>query len=360
MPVIRSAISEHVPTEGDRADDRLTTARDQLHPDSLTRSPRQGQADDRDVIVCEVGLRDGLQMFRTLFPTEEKLAWIRAEAAAGMPEIEVTSFVPPKLVPQFVDAGQVVQESLAIPGLTVVALIPNLKGAERALALGVHRLNYVLSVSRTHNLRNVRREREESIADVRRIVNLLRTVPPDRRPRIVGGLSSALGCGYEGAVPVDEVRRWAMAYAEAGVDEVMIADTVGYADPALVRRAFRAVMSDLGSMPVSAHFHDTRGLGLANVLAALDCGVRRFDASLAGLGGCQFVPRATGNIVMEDLCFMLEAMGMRTGVDLERLLAVRAIVARNLPDTPLYGALARAGLPHHYASIRASVSGQAG
>ncbi len=311
----------------------------------------QAPLNDNHVVVCEVGLRDGLQMFRELFPTEQKLAWIRAEAAAGVPEIEVTSLVPPKLVPQFIDAHEVVAGALAIPGLTVVALVPNLKGAERALELGVHRLNYVMSVSRTHNLKNVRREREDSIADVRRIVELLRTLPENRRPRLVGGLSSALGCGYEGDVPIDEIRRWAIAYAEAGVDEVMIADTVGYANPTLVRQAFKAVMSDLGPMPVSAHFHDTRGLGLANVLAALECGVRRFDASLAGLGGCQFVPHATGNIVMEDLCFMLDAMGMHTGVDLEKLLAVREIVERNLPDTPLYGALARAGLPHHYQKV---------
>ncbi len=303
---------------------------------------------DLDVLVCEVGLRDGLQMFDTPIPTAEKLAWIRAEADAGVRHIEVTSFVPPKLVPQFVDAQEVVEGALAIEGLTVVALVPNLKGAERAIALGVHQLNYVMSVSRTHNLKNVRREREESMADFRRIAELVRTLPEDRRPRLVGGLSSALGCGYEGRVPVEDVRHWAMAYAEAGADEIMIADTVGYADPVHVKEAFRAVMRDVGELPLAAHFHDTRGLGLANAAAALDCGVRRFDASLAGLGGCQFVPNATGNIVMDDLCFMLDAMGLRTGVDLDKLMAVREIVARNLPGTPLFGALARAGLPRNY------------
>ncbi|MGB3069447.1 MAG: hydroxymethylglutaryl-CoA lyase [Ottowia sp.] len=308
----------------------------------------QSNSSDLDVAVCEVGLRDGLQMFNTPFPTAEKLAWIQAERAAGVREIEVTSFVPPKLVPQFVDAREVVQGALDTPGLTVVALVPNLKGAERAIELGVHRLNYVMSVSRTHNLKNVRREREESLADFKRIADLIRTLPEDRRPSLLGGLSSALGCGYEGRVPVADVRHWAMAYAEAGADEIMIADTVGYADPVHVKEAFRAVMADVGSLPVSAHFHDTRGLGLANAAAALECGVRRFDASLAGLGGCQFVPAATGNIVMDDLCFMLDAMGMRTGVDLEKLVAVREIVARNLPGTPLYGALARAGLPVNY------------
>lgn len=303
---------------------------------------------DIDVIVCEVGLRDGLQMFDTPFPTAEKLAWIGAEAAAGVSEIEVTSFVPSKLVPQFIDAQEVVEGALSISNLTVVGLVPNLKGAERAIALGVHKINYVMSVSRTHNLKNVRREREESLADFRRIAELLRTLPEDSRPQLLGGLSSALGCGYEGRVPTDDVRHWAAAYAEAGADEIMIADTVGYADPAHVKEAFRAVMDEVRPVPVSAHFHDTRGLGLANVAAALECGVRRFDASLAGLGGCQFVPNATGNIVLDDLCFMLDSMGMRTGVDLERLLAVRDIVARNLPGVPLYGALARAGLPQYY------------
>lgn len=309
---------------------------------------KQSPASDIDVTVCEVGLRDGLQMFDTLFPTTEKLAWIRAEAAAGMREIEVTSFVPPKLVPQFVDAQEIVAGALATPGITVAALVPNLKGAERAISTGVQRLNFVMSVSRTHNLKNVRREREDSMADFARIAELVRTLPEENRPRLLGGLSSALGCAYEGHVPLDDLRRWAVAYAEAGADEIMIADTVGYSDPGHVKEAFRAVMSDVGTLPVSAHFHDTRGLGLANVAAALECGVRRFEASLAGLGGCQFVPNATGNIAMDDLCFMLEAMGMRTGVDLERLLAVREIVVRNLPNAPLYGSVARAGLPRGY------------
>ncbi len=303
---------------------------------------------DRDVILTEVGLRDGLQMVDTFFPTEEKLAWIGAEAATGMPQIEVTSFVPPKLVPQFVDAAEVASSALQIPGLTVVGLVPNLKGAQRAVELGVHKLNFVMSVSKTHNLKNVRREREESVADFARIADMLRELPAERRPILSGGLSTALGCSYEGEIALDDIRRFAEMLAEAGADEVMIADTVGYANPAQVKKTFQAVKADLPSMPLGAHFHDTRGLGLANVTAALDAGVRMFDASLAGLGGCPFAPGATGNIVMEDLCFLLDSMGMRTGVDLERLVEVREIVSRNLPDTPMYGGLARAGLPRHY------------
>ena len=306
---------------------------------------------DIDVVVCEVGLRDGLQMFEQLFPSDQKIEWIRAEFAAGVREIEVTSFVPPKLVPQFVDSQEVTEAAVAMPGLRVSAFVPNLKGAERAIALGVHRLNCGVSVSRTHNLKNLRREREETIADVARIAELIRQQPQATRPSLVGGLSSALGCGFEGAIPVDDVVRFAVAMAQAGVDELMIADTVGYADPALVRKAFRAVRAEVGNLPISAHFHDTRGLGLANVDAALECGVRRFDASLAGLGGCQFAHGATGNIVMDDLCFMLDAMGMRTGVDLEALVRVREIVARNLPGTPLYGGLARSGLPRNYTPL---------
>ena len=303
---------------------------------------------DIDVIVREVGLRDGLQIHPTFMPTESKIAWIEAEDAAGMSEIEVTSYVPPKLIPQFIDAEEVTRRALAIPGLTVAALIPNSRGAERGLALGVHKLNFVMSVSKTHNLKNVRREREESVADFRKIVELVKAQPESRRPRIVGGLSTALGCSFEGRVPVADVVKYALLLAEAGADELVVADTVGYADPAQVRAVFKAVMAEIGSLPLAAHFHDTRGTGLANVATALECGVRRFDASLAGLGGCPFAPGATGNIVMDDLCFMLDSMGLTTGVDLQKLLDVREIVRTALPDIEMHGALARAGLPRNY------------
>lgn len=311
---------------------------------------------DIDVIVREVGLRDGLQIHPTFMPTERKLEWIRAEAAAGVPEIEVTSYVPAKVIPQFADAEEVTVHSLEIPRLTVAALIPNLRGAERGIELGVHKLNFVMSVSRTHNLKNVRREREESVADFRRIVELVRSQPEGKRPILVGGLATALGCSYEGRVPVDDVVRYAVALVEAGADELVIPDTVGYADPALVRTVFKAVMAAVGDMPVAAHFHNTRGTGLANVVAALDCGVRRFDASLAGIGGCPFAPGATGNIVMDDLCFMLDSMGLRTGVDIEKLIEVRKIVRDALPDIEMHGAVARAGLPKNYVSAAARMA----
>lgn len=305
-------------------------------------------ANDIDVLVREVGLRDGLQNIATFVPTEAKLEWIRAELAAGVHEIEVTSFVPPRLIPQFADAEQVAKEAMAMPGLTVMTLVPNLRGAERAFALGVHKVDYVVSVSRTHNLKNVRREREESLEDFRRIVAARDAAGLKGRTQLAAGLSTALGCSYEGRIAVDEVRRCAAFLAEAGAEEIMVADTVGYADPWQVREVFQAVLAEVGRIPVAAHFHDTRGTGLANVAAALECGIRRFDASLGGLGGCPFAPGASGNIVMEDLCFMLDSMGLRTGVDFDKLLQVRAIPAAHLGAASLTGALARAGLPRHY------------
>jgi hydroxymethylglutaryl-CoA lyase len=300
------------------------------------------------ITLREVGLRDGLQILTSFMQTPDKLAWIAAEAASGMPEIEVTSYVPPKLIPQFADAGPVTEGALRIAGLTVSALIPNLRGAQRGIELGVHKLNYVMSVSHTHNMKNVRRTPQESVVDFQAIVDLIRTQPKGARPIISGGLSTALGCSYEGRVAISDVVRYAVELVEAGAQELVVADTVGYADPVQVRAVFKAVLAEVGSVPVAAHFHDTRGLGLANVSAALDCGITMFDASLAGLGGCPFAPGASGNVVMEDLCFMLDSMGYATGVDLEKLVAVRELLHQALPDISLQGAIARAGLPQGY------------
>jgi len=206
----------------------------------------------------------------------------------------------------------------------------------------------VLSVSEGHNRANVRRTTAESIEDFRRVLALCHTAPPDRRPRVACGLATAFGCTIEGAVDEDRVRRIAVEAAEAGADAILLADTVGYGQPAAVERVFRRVIADVAPLPVAGHFHNTRGLGLANVLAALNAGARAFDASLGGLGGCPYAPGATGNIVTEDLAFMLEAMGFDTGVDIERLLEVRQLVARALPDVPQHGAIAKAGLPKNF------------
>src|SRR5262252_7467304 len=298
--------------------------------------------------VREVGLRDGLQSLAEIMPTDQKIAWLEAEHAAGVREVEVSSFVPPKLLPQLADAEAVVRHALALPGLTVSALIPNLKGAERGLALGVHEMNFVLSVSEGHNRANVRRTTAESIEDFRRVVALCHTTAAERRPRVACGLATAFGCTIEGAVDENRVRRIAVEAAEAGADAILLADTVGYGQPAAIERVFRRVIADVTPLAVAGHFHDTRGLGLANVLAALNAGARSFDASLGGLGGCPYAPGATGNIVIEDLAFMLEAMGFETGIDIDRLIKVRELVARALPDIVQHGAIAEAGLPKNF------------
>jgi hydroxymethylglutaryl-CoA lyase len=299
------------------------------------------------VRIREVGMRDGLQSVPDIVPTETKLAWLDAEYAAGVRDIEVTSFVPPKLLPQLADAEAVVRHALTLPGLVVSALIPNSRGAERGLALGVHEMNFVLSISEGHNKSNVRRSTEESIEDFRRIVQLCRE-RGDGRPRINCGLATAFGCTIEGDVDEDRVRRIAAEVAEAGADGIALADTVGYGQPAAIGRVFRKVIADVAPLPVWAHFHDTRGLGLANVLAAYEAGCRGFDASLGGLGGCPYAPGASGNIVLEDTVFMFEAMGCATGIAIERLAAPRAILHAALPGAPLYGAIAKAGLPRNF------------
>lgn len=304
-----------------------------------------------DVEVREVGLRDGLQSVSTFFPTSEKIAWIRAEAACGMPEIEVCSFVPPKLIPQFSDSAEVVAAALEIPDLNVAALTPNLKGALRGFEAGVHKLNYVTSVSESHNQSNVRRSVDESVEDFRRIVEARDQNAQAADTRVCVGLSTAWGCSIEGPVDPDAAVRLAGRFVEAGADELAICDTVGYANPTEVKALLSRILEAYGdNADIAAHFHDTRGLGLANVYAALEAGVVRFDATLAGLGGCPYAPNATGNIVMDDLVFLLEGAGLRTGVDLDRLVEVRDIIARNLPDERLYGMYALAGAPKGFRS----------
>ena len=300
--------------------------------------------------VREVGLRDGIQSIKTVVPTDLKLAWIKAEVAAGVRDIEVCSFVPPKLLPQFADAEEVTKAALQIPGLTVAALMPNLKGAERGAALGVHRLDYVVSVSESHNLNNVRRSTADSLADLQRIADFLKTIEAGKRPRLLCGLATSFGCTLEGNVPHDRVVQFAEAVASIGVDEIALADTVGFANPNTIRTLFKRVRDAIGpTILLASHFHDTRGLGIANVSAAIDVGVRHFDASLCGLGGCPWAPGATGNIVTEDVVFLAESLGFNTGIDLDRLIAAREIVQKALPNEALYGQMAKAGLPKGFA-----------
>ena len=297
--------------------------------------------------VREVGPRDGLQMVKTILPSERKLAWCRGVAVAGIRDVEVTSFVPPNVVPQFADAEEVARGALAMGGFRPSVLVPNLKGAERAFALELPQINYVLSASEEHNLANVRRTTEESLQDFARIA-AVRDQRAGIRISLAGGIATAFGYTIAGAVSEARVVEIAMRLAEMGADEIIVADTVGYGDPGQVRRLMTAVIASVGKVPVVCHFHDTRGLGLANVTAALEAGVRAFDASLAGLGGCPFAPGATGNIDTEDTIFLLEQLGFDTGVDVEALIALRREVEKWLPGERFAGAIARAGLPKTY------------
>ena len=299
-----------------------------------------------DVELREVGLRDGLQNVDTFFPTAAKIEWLKAEAAAGVPEIEACSFVPPKLLPQFTDCLEVLADALEIEGCEISALIPNLKGAERGVAAGVPVLNYVTSVSETHNMNNVRRTPAESVEDFARVVELVQSQPEGKRPRLAAGLATAFGCTLEGDIDPKAVVKIAELFVAAGCDEMSIADTVGYANPAQIKSVTKLVLDAIpDDMPLALHLHDTRGLGLANMAAGLEVGITRFDACLAGLGGCPWAPGASGNVIMEDAAFMLEAMGLRTGIDLDALVKVREIVETNLPDERLGGAFAQAGAP---------------
>jgi hydroxymethylglutaryl-CoA lyase len=293
------------------------------------------------ILISEVGLRDGLQSIDRVMSLEGKKAWIAAEAAAGVREIEVGSFVPASLLPQMADTAELVAFARTIPGLNVVALVPNAKGAERAVAAGVHAMSVPFSMSETHSIRNVRKDHRAMLAEIAAVAKIASAA----HVHFAVSLSTAFGCTIEGPVSEDAVVRLAAASEEAGAQEFSLSDTTGYANPVQVRRLVKAVRGAVGERLTTLHLHNTRGLGLANVLAGLDEGITTFDASLGGLGGCPYAPGASGNIVTEDLVFMLEAMGFETGIDLAKLLHVRDIVAAALPEEPLYGFTPDAGLP---------------
>ena len=307
-----------------------------------------------EVLISEVGPRDGLQSIKAIMATADKFRWIDALVAAGLREIEVGSFVPAKHLPQMADTAEVVRHALTHPGVTVMALVPNLRGAQSALESGVHKLTIPVSASAAHSMANVRKTREDMISEVRAIVRLRDQIAPG--VKIEAGLSTAFGCTIQGEVKEEDVVWVAGECIAAGVDEAGLSDSTGMANPAQVRRLFNKVRAVIGDKTGAAHMHNTRGLGLANCLAAYDVGVRTFDASLGGLGGCPYAPGASGNVVTEDLVFMFEAMGISTGVDLEKLIAARASLKAGLPGEPIYGMTPEAGLPLGWAQ-RASSTG---
>lgn len=304
------------------------------------------------VTLREVGLRDGLQSIARVLPTAQKIEWLNAAFAAGQREIEVGSFVPARLLPQLADTAELVAVAKTLPGLCVSVLVPNLKGAERAIESGADLMLVPLSASRSHSLANLRKTPDEVVQEIARI-RALRDAAGSKC-LIEVGMSTAFGCTLQGRVDPMEVLRLMSAVLDAGVDRVGLADTVGYADPLMVQTLFEQAFDVAGERLACGHFHDTRGLGMANVYAAWQTGVRRFDACLAGIGGCPHAPGASGNVATEDLAYLFASMGVGTGQDFGRLLALRAKVAGWLEGESLHGALHRAGLPKTMAAHAAA------
>jgi hydroxymethylglutaryl-CoA lyase len=300
------------------------------------------------VTLREVGLRDGLQLVKTFPSTAAKQRWLRDEYGAGVRHFEVGSFLPAKTFPQFADVRDIVQTVASLPGAHGIALALNERGVNEALASGAAEVATVVSATEEHSQANANRSRDSAIANVKRLCELRDASP--HRPVVNAAISMALGCSIVGPVDPREVIKLTEKCFEAGVDFVAIADTVGYAGPRQVGELTKAVVKIAGSKPVCVHLHDTRGMGIANASAALDAGARILDGSLGGLGGCPFAPGATGNVVFEDLAFLCESKGFVTGIDIEKLIAVRSILRSEMPNEALYGGLARAGLPSRTAA----------
>lgn len=295
------------------------------------------------VTVREVGLRDGLQSIAPIVPTADKIAWLHGLHAAGLREVEVGSFVPARLLPQLADTAEIVAAARALPGWVTSVLVPNLKGAQAALDCGVHSLLMPLSASHAHSLANLRKTPDEAVAELGRI-RAARDAAGSRCG-IEVGISTAFGCTIQGAVDEAEVLRLVQAVLDAGAEHVGLADTVGYANPRQVARLFERCFKVAGDRLNCGHFHDTRGLGLANVYAAWQAGVRRFDASLGGIGGCPHAPGASGNVATEDVAWLFASMGVPTGLDFNALMALRGRIGGWIQGEALHGAIWRAGLP---------------
>jgi hydroxymethylglutaryl-CoA lyase len=305
-----------------------------------------------NAVIREVGLRDGLQSISRILSTEHKCEWIADAYAAGLREIEVGSFVPPKLLPQMADTAQVLAYAKSLPGLFSSVLVPNLKGAERALEGDADLMLLPLSASHDHSVANLRKTPDEVVQEMARI-RAARDAS-GKSTLIEGGVGTAFGCTLQGEVKPNEVLRLMQALLDAGADRVSLADTVGYADPYSVSKLVEEALRMAGDRFCCAHFHDTRGLALANAYAALEQGVYRFDASLAGIGGCPHAPGASGNAATEDLAFMLTAVGCDTGIDIEGVLGLRSKVVDWLAGEPTHGTLWRAGLPKHFKTLAAA------
>ncbi len=298
---------------------------------------------DGRVSLREVGLRDGLQLVKTFPSSAAKQRWLREEYGAGVRHFEVGSFLPAATFPQFADVREIVGTVAGLAGAHGIALALNERGVNEALASGVAEIATVVSATEEHSRANANRSREQAIANVKRLCELRDASP--HQPLVNAAISMALGCSITGPVDPNEVIKLVEKCLQAGVDFVAVADTVGYAGPKQVGELTSAIVKISGTRPVCVHLHDTRGMGIANASAALDAGARILDGSLGGLGGCPFAPGATGNVVFEDLVFLCESKGFATGIDIEKLIAVRSVLRSEMPNETLYGGLARAGLP---------------
>jgi hydroxymethylglutaryl-CoA lyase len=276
------------------------------------------------VYINEVAVRDGFQSEPLFVPTDDKIGIVNALSKTGLAKIEVTSFVSPKAIPNLRDAEEVMHRIEREPGVVYVALVPNERGCERAIACKVDEINLVMSIGERHNLANMRMTCEQSLAQFRRVMDLVKGTGL----RVNGTIATAFGCPFEGDLPAERALWAADAYLGMGMDSVTLADTTGMAHPRQVNEVASRVIAAHPGVEVTLHFHNTRGMGLANVIAGLEAGVTSYDASLGGIGGCPYAPGASGNICTEDLVHMLESSGFHTGVDLDKLLDV----ARGLPQ----------------------------
>jgi len=295
------------------------------------------------VTLRDVSLRDGLQLIREIPSTASKIEWMRGEYTAGVRHFELGSFLPATRMPQFADIREMIDAASKLDGAHSAALALNDRGATDAIETAVGEIVCVVSATEEHSNANARRSRADAIDLIRRTAELSRS--SDRKPLVSAGIAMSFGCSIAGEVSQDEVIRLAESCFEAGADIVGIADTVGFAGPGQIQSLCERMTKLCGDTPFNVHLHDTRGMGVANASAALDAGARILDGSLGGLGGCPFAPGASGNVVMEDLVFLCESKGFRTGIDLDALIAVREIPQREMPGEQLHGAMARAGLP---------------
>lgn len=306
-----------------------------------------------DITISEVGPRDGLQSIQQVMATADKKAWVKALFEAGLPEIEVGSFVPARLLPQLADTAEIVAFANSLDGLAVAVLAPNLRGLENAVTAGANKVSIPFSMSESHSLKNLRKTHAQMLHEIRHCVDFLNSLEPHKRPHFEVGLATAFGCTIEGTVPESRVIDLAEQVIAIGVDEVGLSDTTGYGNPVQLRRLVNGIWGAVGKDKLTGvHLHNTRGQGLANVLMAVELGITTVDSSLGGLGGCPWAPGASGNIVTEDLVFLLESMGLSTGVNIDKLLLARELVQTALPGEPMYGFIPDAGLPKGFKPAR--------